>query len=219
MLPLFDVNPTRRRPAMVVTIILANFVLLVIELSQGSPAAMEEFVLTWGLVPAALWHHANAQVWLTPLTSMFLHGGWLHLVGNCWFLWVFGNNVEDRLGSVRFVFFYALSGLAAAAAQVAVAPHSLLPMIGASGAISGVLGAYMRYFPRVPVFTLVPFVIPVLPVPAFVFTGLWFVFQFWQGTGSLFSGAMDGGVAWWAHIGGFLAGFWLAGALQPARRR
>lgn len=219
MLPLFDVNPRRRTPVFVLLFLAINIVMLVVEQMQGSPAAFERFVRTWGLVPANLWRTPEIQVWLTPLTSMFLHGDWMHLLGNCWFLWLFGNNIEDRLGHARFVVFYVLCGLAAAALQVAVAPFSLIPMVGASGAISGVLGAYMRYFPTVPIFTLVPFIVPIVPIPAFVFTVLWFVFQLWQGAGSLFASNAAGGVAWWAHIGGFVAGFILAGRLRPRGRR
>jgi len=152
---------------------------------------------------------------------MFLHAGWLHVIGNCWFLWLFGNNIEDRCGHARFVLFYLVCGLGAAAAQFAAAPHSILPMLGASGAISGVLGAYMRFFPRAPVFTLVPFVVPVLPIPAFIFAGVWFVIQFLQGAGTLLtsSGHPTGGVAWWAHVGGFLTGYGLAGLARKKRLR
>lgn len=218
MLPLFDVNPIRRRPVVVVTLLILNAAMLLVELAQGSGRGFLRFITTWGLVPAALWNEPAPQVWLTPLTHMFLHGDWIHLVGNCWFLWLFGNNIEDRLGHGRFGLFYLGCGLAAAATQVAVAPVSTFPMVGASGAISGVLGAYMRFFPRAPIFTLVPFFIPIVPIPAFVFTALWFGFQFWQGTGALFATGMTGGVAWWAHIGGFMAGLWLAGVMHRGRR-
>ena len=218
MLPLYDLNPHRRSPVVVVAFILANVVLLLFDYTQTVRGGMTDLMRNWSLVPAALWHSPDSRVWLTPLSSMFLHGGWAHLIGNCWFLWIFGNNIEDRLGHVRFVLFYGLCGLAAAAAQVGVAPNSVVPMIGASGAISGVLGAYMRYFPTTPILTLVPFIIPVLPIPAFVFTLLWFAFQFWQGIGSLASAGTQGGVAWWAHIGGFLAGLWLAGVMRPRGR-
>lgn len=218
MLPLYDLNPHRRTPVVVVAFILANVVLLLFDYTQTVRGGMTDFMRNWSLVPAALWHSSGSHAWPTPFTSMFLHGGWAHLLGNCWFLWIFGNNIEDHLGHARFVGFYLLCGLAAAAAQVGVAPNSLVPMIGASGAISGVLGAYMRYFPTTPILTLVPFFIPVIPIPAFVFTLLWFAFQFWQGIGSLASAGTQGGVAWWAHIGGFLAGLWLAGVMRARRR-
>jgi membrane associated rhomboid family serine protease len=218
MLPLFDVNPARRTPVVVLAFIVANVLLLALDIGQRPPGELSTFSLTWSLVPARLWSAHDTQAWITPLTAMFLHADWVHLAGNCWFLWLFGNNVEDRYGHVRFVLFYVVSGLGAVAAQVAVAPFSLLPMIGASGAISGVLGAYMRWFPRAPIFTLVPFPIPIVPIPAFVFAVIWFAFQFWQGAGSLFATETTGGVAWWAHVGGFLTGYAVAGSTPPARQ-
>jgi membrane associated rhomboid family serine protease len=216
MLPLYDVNPHRRSPVMVVIFLLTNVALFLVEFvqTQQGVASLNEH---WSLVPAALWRRPGLETWLTPVTSMFLHGGWLHLIGNCWFLWIFGNNIEDRLGHVRFVLFYLMCGLFAAAAQVAVAPVSPLKMLGASGAISGILGAYMRYFPTAPIVTLVPFIVPILPIPAFVFAGLWFVFQFSQGIQAWESTGTIGGVAWWAHIGGFLAGFAFAKVFKPAK--
>lgn len=220
MFPLYDDNPHRRTPLVVIWFILLNLAVMAIESLQGSPRALELFVWRWGLVPAALWHAPDLHVWFTPLTSMFLHGGWLHLAGNCWFLWLFGNNIEDRLGHLAFIAFYLLGGLGAAALQVAIAPGSLVPMIGASGAISAVLGAYMRYFPRAPVYTLIPFwLAPIVPVPAFVFILVWFALQFWNGVGTVFATGMTGGVAWWAHIGGFATGFALAPLMAPPRRR
>ena len=217
MLPLYDLNPHRRTPVIVVIFLLANVALFLIEFVQTQRGIIS-LNHQWSLVPAALWRRPEVETWLTPITSMFLHGGWLHLFGNCWFLWIFGNNIEDRLGHVRFIVFYLLCGLAAGAAQVAVSPHSTLKMLGASGAISGILGAYMRYFPTAPIVTLVPFIVPILPIPAFVFAGLWFLFQFSQGIQSWESTGTVGGVAWWAHIGGFLAGLALAGPFKPSRR-
>jgi membrane associated rhomboid family serine protease len=138
---------------------------------------------------------------------MFLHGGIFHLLGNVWFLWIFGGNVEWRLGSPRYLVFYGAAGLGAAATQVATGPFSDVPMVGASGAISGVLGAYLLLFPTAFVWTLVPWIVPILPVPAVVFLVLWFVLQAYNGVGALLSGASaGGGVAWWAHAGGFVAG-------------
>jgi len=217
MLPLFDVNPHRRTPVVVVTFVAANVVALGAEALQLPQMSLRS---DWALVPAALWQMSDPRPWATVFTHMFLHAGWVHLLGNCWFLWLFGNNIEDRLGHVRFVVFYLLSGLGAAALQVLFGPKSLVPMVGASGAISGVLGAYLRYFPKAPIFTLVPFIVPIVPIPAFVFAGYWFMFQFWQGTGALLSTrSTEGGVAWWAHVGGFVAGFWLAGVMRPTKAK
>jgi membrane associated rhomboid family serine protease len=158
--------------------------------------------------------------WRTVLSSMFLHGGLAHVLGNCWFLWVFGNNVEDRLGFFGFGLLYLFTGAVAALAQVLAEPGSVVPMIGASGAISGVLGAYLVFFPRAWVVALVPWIVPVLPVPAVVFLVLWFFAQTWAGVGSLMSGtAAAGGVAWWAHAGGFAAGALVAMMLPRSRRR
>lgn len=210
MFPLFDASPQRRTPSIVIALVALNFAVFAVELIQASPRRLEAFVLTWGLVPAELWRSDNGQIWLTPITAMFLHGGWLHLLGNCWFLWVFGNRVEERLGLFRFALFYVICGLGAAVLQVAVNPTSTMPMIGASGAISGVLGAYARYYPRNPIVTAVPlWFAPILPIPAFVFILVWFGLQFWNGVDAIFATNVAGGVAWWAHIGGFLTGWML----------
>jgi len=219
MFPLFDANPHRRTPKVVVVLIALNLAVFVVELLQASPRMLEVFVTTWGFVPAELWRPGDGRVWLTPITAMFLHGGWLHLLGNCWFLWVFGKSVEGRIGLIGFALFYVTCGLGAAALQVAVDPTSVVPMIGASGAISGVLGAYARYFPRIPIFTVVPlWFAPILPIPAFVFVFVWFGLQFWNGVDAVFSTTMAGGVAWWAHIGGFLTG-WILCRQSPNPRR
>jgi membrane associated rhomboid family serine protease len=174
-------------------------------------------------VPRQLFTHwADGAQWLTLFTHMFLHGGVAHVLGNCWFLWIFGKNVEDRLGPLQFLIFYLLSGLAAAALQVIVDPGSSVPMLGASGAISGVLGAYLLLFPTAWIITLVPWIVPILPVPAFIFLVLWFVIQAFNGVGSLLESGSSGGVAWWAHAGGFLAGMGLLSLAKHAglvRRR
>lgn len=168
--------------------------------------ALAGFVNEHALVAARVVKHPlEGAGWRTVLTHMFLHGGVLHLLGNVWFLWIFGGNVEGRIGWWRYLLLYLLAGFAAAAAQVAVGPFSTVPMIGASGAISGVLGAYLVLFPKAFVWTLVPWIVPILPVPAVVFLVLWFVMQAYNGVGALLSGA-SGGVAWWAHAGGFAAG-------------
>ncbi len=148
--------------------------------------------------------------WITPLTSMFLHGGWLHLVGNLWFLWVFGNNVEDAMGHGRYLFFYVVCGLAAAAAQALTNPSSAIPMVGASGAIGGVMGAYAILYPRNQIDTLIilGFYVRTVAVPAYVMLGYWFLLQLLGGLPTL--GGEGAGVAFWAHVGGFVAGAALA---------
>jgi len=169
---------------------------------------LSAFILEYALVPTRLVAgYADGLSWLPVLTSMFLHGGVAHVAGNCWFLWVFGRSVESRLGSVRYLLLYLLAGLGAAVAQVALSWSSSVPMLGASGAISGVMGAYLVLFPTAWVFTLVPWIVPVVPLPAFVLLIVWFALQMLNGVGALASdAAAQGGVAWWAHAGGFLAG-------------
>jgi membrane associated rhomboid family serine protease len=158
----------------------------------------------------------GAPTWYTPLTSMFMHGSWFHIVGNLWFLWVFGNNVEDSMGRLRFVAFYVLCGLGAAAAQMASNPDATVPMVGASGAISGVMGAYLVLYPQAHVYTLVifGFYVRTVAVPAAVMLGYWFVLQLLGGLPAL--NAEGGGIAFWAHAGGFLAGMAL---VFPFRNR
>jgi len=152
----------------------------------------------------------SAPKYWTVLTSMFMHGGWFHLIGNMLFLWVFGNNIEDAMGHVKFLFFYLICGAAAAAAQTFVSPNSIVPMVGASGAISGVLGAYLLLYPKVRVHTLIilPIYITTVAVPAWVMLGYWILIQVLSGLGSLRE-VEKGGVAFFAHVGGFVAGFLL----------
>jgi membrane associated rhomboid family serine protease len=169
MLPLWDANPNRRAPVMTVLIITANLAVFVGEVWLMLTKQMDPFIRHYALVPRQLFTHwADGAQWLTLFTHMFLHGGVAHVLGNCWFLWIFGKNVEDRLGPLQFLIFYLLSGLAAAALQVIVDPGSSVPMLGASGAISGVLGAYLLLFPTAWIITLVPWIVPILPVPAFI---------------------------------------------------
>jgi membrane associated rhomboid family serine protease len=221
MLPLWDENPARRTPPVAtVLIIAANLGVFIHELmlAMQDPNVLEAFIGTHALVPGRLvadWDQAGE--WKTLFTHMFIHGGVAHVAGNCWFLWVFGKSVEDRLGSVKFILFYLLCGLAAAGLQVAAEPDSALPMLGASGAISGVLGAYLIMFPTAWIITLVPWIVPIIPLPAILFLFVWFAFQALNGVGSMLSGAdAAGGVAWWAHVGGFTAGMilivWAKGA-------
>ena len=211
MIPLRDENPSRTVPAVTRVIIALNVLMFVYEIGLGP--SLKPFMMEWGLVPErltlALRFHEES--WLAPgltlLTSMFLHGGWMHLIGNMWYLWIFGDNVEDRFGHAGYLLFYLGAGIVAALVQYATNPVSGLPTVGASGAIAGVLGAYAMAFPRARVITLVPlFVfIQIIPLPALLVLGLWFVIQFFSGTLALAS-TMTGGIAFWAHIGGFAFG-------------
>lgn len=219
MLPLFDNNKRRRTPTITVLLILANLAFFAYELYLAQLGQLEPFLRQHAFTPASLTESPSAAGALTVFTSMFLHGGWLHLLANLWFLWLFGNVVEDRLGPFRFLFLYLLSGMGAASMQYTVGPFSEIPMVGASGAIAGILGAYLLLFPTALIFTLVPlWFAPIIPIPAFIFLILWFVLQIWQGIGSFMASDVTGGVAWWAHFGGFGAGAWLVRKLRPRRR-
>jgi len=219
VIPLRSLQP-RTRPAVVTgTLVLLNLLAFYYELQLGT--ALPRFIKVYGLRPAEFttsWQFFDPGVWLPVLSSMFLHGGWLHLVGNMLFLWVFGRNVEDKIGHGRFLILYLLAGLAAALAQVWAMPFSRAPLIGASGAIAGVLGAYLFLFPRSRVLTLVPiFFIPFFwELPAILLLLIWFIGQFSAGLASLDTGqALYGGVAYWAHIGGFITGAALSVLFQP----
>ena len=211
MIPLRDENPSGSVPIVTGGLIVLNVGVFLYELILGSD--LRSFIGEWGLVPLRLTlalrfgEEPLAAPLTTVLTSMFLHGGWLHLIGNMWFLWIFGDNVEDRLGSVRFIFFYLAGGLVAAALHYFTNSDSRLPTVGASGAIAAVLGAYAIAFPRARVVTLVPFFpfFQVMALPAIVVLGLWFVLQLFSDALSL-AWSAGGGVAWWAHIGGFAFG-------------
>jgi len=226
LLPLRDRNPSGIIPWVTYGLIAANVLAFLFELSLPAEE-LDSFALRFGLVPARVTaalkgDGALAEAALVPaLTSMFLHGGFLHLLGNMWFFQIFGDNVEGRLGHALFLPFYLACGLAAAGAQYIISPGSPVPMIGASGAIGGVLGAYIVCWPRARVLTLVPFFyfIHLLELPALLVLGMWFVFQFLEGAASL-GAATGGGVAHWAHIGGFLAGVVLVKLLaaRPGRR-
>lgn len=225
MIPLRDKNPSGTVPLVTLSLIAANVLLFIYQLSLGS--ALPVFLLHYGLVPARIFSHAETPapslvpVFLPFLTSMFFHGGWLHLIGNMWYLWIFGDNVEDRLGHVRFLLFYLLCGFAAALAHVLLSPRSPVPCIGASGAIAGVLGAYLICFPFARIITLVPilFFIQLIEVPALVLLAFWFVLQFFSGALSIAATAQTGGggVAWWAHVGGFVCGLLLIRVSSPRR--
>jgi membrane associated rhomboid family serine protease len=224
MIPFRDNIPSRSAPVITVSIILINITAFIYELSLGDN--IEGFLHEYGIVPVSVLSWPVSEFSFTSLalpfvTSMFLHGGWMHLIGNMWYLWIFGDNVEDRVGHVKFLLFYLLCGLGAGIVHTVLNAHTSVPSIGASGAIAGVLGAYLLSYPFARVLTLVPlFVfIQIIEIPAIIVLGLWFVMQFFNGAASLSATASDaGGVAWWAHVGGFLAGMLLIG-LFPRRDR
>jgi membrane associated rhomboid family serine protease len=211
MIPLRDTNPSRTVPYVTYSFIAINVVVFLIEILHGQ--GMGEFIAAYGLVPYSMTNDFNvmgirAATFFPLLTSMFLHGGWMHLIGNMLFLYIFGDNVEDRFGHLRYFFFYIIAGVAAALTQVFMSPQSEVPMVGASGAIAGVLGSYVFMFPKARILTLIPiiFYFQVVELPAFLFLGIWFLMQIFSGVFSLGIGGDAGGVAWWAHIGGFVAG-------------
>jgi membrane associated rhomboid family serine protease len=208
MIPLRDDNPTKTVAFVTIAIIAANIFVFIHELMLPSPAHVQAFFADFALVPAEVARASSAAAYETVFTSMFLHGSWLHIIGNMWFLWIFGDNVEDSVGHFKFIVFYLLCGIGAAAAQVAISPNSNIPMIGASGAISGVLGAYLLVFPRARVLVLFPIWIfwRIFYVPAVVMLGLWFLLQAFSGLAVAGADVNSGGVAFWAHIGGFVAG-------------
>jgi membrane associated rhomboid family serine protease len=224
MFPLRDSIPSSRPPVVTVLLIAACTAAFLYELSLG--ANLARFLRASAFVPERVFRPAAFDVNLlfnvkSALLSMFLHGGWFHLIGNMWFLWVFGDNVEDVLGHIRYLIFYVVCGGAAALAQAVIAPTSQVPMVGASGAIAGVLGAYLVWFPWARVKTLVFLGIffTVAELPALLFLALWFVVQFFSATLALASvEAAGGGVAFFAHIGGFLAGAILAVLLRRSGR-
>jgi membrane associated rhomboid family serine protease len=210
--PIRDTIPSRRAPLVLWLLLAVNAFVFVRELGL-SEGELEHVFRRYGVVPARLPLELAALRtapldYLAFVTSMFLHGGWLHVLGNLWTLAIFGDNVEDRMGRARFLAFYLVTGVAAGAAHVAFSPGSEVPTIGASGAISGVMGAYFVLFPRARVITLIPVLFYPLFVelPAFVFLGLWFASQLLSGTASLVEPAAAGGIAFLAHVGGFVAG-------------
>jgi membrane associated rhomboid family serine protease len=234
VIPLRDANPTRRSAIVTLGIVIACCVAFAWELGLGAgsgEASLNRMIAQWGVVPARLtaaWGRGDflSAESATLITSQFLHGGWLHLLGNMLYLWIFGNNVEDRLGRLGFVVFYLAGGVLAGLAQVVVDPGSTAPTIGASGAIAATLGAYLVFFPGARVTSLVflGFFYQLINIPAAIVLGFWFVLQLIDGFASL-GVAQTGGVAFFAHIGGFIAGAvvaWLVSAVrggEPAARR
>jgi membrane associated rhomboid family serine protease len=211
MIPLRDNIPSRQPPVITYLFIGANILFFLFELTLPR-GDLERLIFTYGFIPGrfvAQLGEAPVIALITPIfTSMFLHGGWLHLISNVWTLFIFGDNVEDTLGHGRYLFFYLACGVVAALAQMASGPWSPVPMIGASGAIGGVMGAYFALFPFARILTLVPvFLFLIIEVPAYIFLGVWFVMQFFSGTLAILGPGVQGGVAFWAHVGGFAAGY------------
>jgi membrane associated rhomboid family serine protease len=224
MIPIGDSIRARTFPYVTIAIIIANFLVFFYEL--GLASNIDRFFFDWAVVPAELTDYLGnpgdhpLRVLFTPITAMFLHGGWLHIMGNMIFLWVFGDNVEDAVGHFRYLAFYLLCGIAATAAQVWIDPDSQVPTLGASGAIAGVLGAYLVLYPRATIAALImPFFFWTAYVPAFLLIGFWFFLQLFNGVASIgYAVGASEGVAWWAHVGGFSAGFLLLWFFRPRRR-
>ncbi len=213
MIPLRDTQPSNSVPLVTISIIVTNVLIFLYEISLDE-FSLNHLIAAYGVIPDRL------QL-STLITSMFLHGGWLHLIGNMWFLWIFGDNIEDILGKGKFLLFYLLCGIAAALAHVLMNPFSRMPTVGASGAIAGVMGAYMVKFPHARVLTLVPIFIFITTyeLPAFVVLAYWIVIQVFSGAASVgYSHLSREGVAWWAHVGGFVAGMALIVILRPKPR-
>jgi Uncharacterized membrane protein (homolog of Drosophila rhomboid) len=218
MIPLRDTIPSRTTPIVTILIIVTNVMVFLYMLSLD-PYSQNEFVAQYAVIPAHL--HLSALI-----TMMFLHGGWMHIIGNMWFLWVYGDNVEDVLGHGRYLVFYLLCGIFAACTQYAISPDSRVPTLGASGAIAGVMGAYLIKFPHSRILTLIPIIVfwTTIEIPAVIILVYWFILQFFMGVGSIgYSQAGQGGVAFFAHIGGFVAGMILVSIMGPkeqySRRR
>jgi len=229
--PLKDINPTERFPIMTIVLIAANVVVYLYEVSLGPH--ISAFITSWGTVPYEITHgvdlvgrapdspvvHTETPIlhYATLFSSMFIHGGFFHLLGNMLYLWIFGNNIEDRMGPIRFLVFYLLCGFVASFTHIVISPNSTIPTVGASGAVSGVLGAYLILYPHARVLTLVFLVIfiRVIMLPAGVLLVFWFIINAVSGITSL--GVRGGGVAWFAHVGGFLAGIGLLKLMLKSR--
>lgn len=231
MIPIRDRNPSGTFPYVTIGIIVVNIFIFLYELSLGPDLGV--FLHQYGVVPAKItYYYRTSDLTLIDtffpfLSSTFLHGGFIHLIGNMWFLWIFGDNIEDKLGHVKYFVFYILCGIIASSAHVFFNSQSENPCIGASGAIAAVLGAYMVTFPRARVVTIVPifFFLQIIELPAVVVLGFWILIQFFSGAVSLTASTSGGSIAWWAHVGGFTSGiilFYIICILfvrKPMRRR
>jgi membrane associated rhomboid family serine protease len=219
LIPLYDENPTKAVPVVTIGLIIINILVFLYEVSLGG--ALQPFLNQYAMTPALI---SQGKNYYTIFTAMFLHGGFVHVGGNMLYLWIFGNNVEDTLGRLGFAAFYLLAGIGGALGHLLSAPSSQIPSLGASGAIAGVLGAYIFLFPRAYVVTVVPifFFIRIIRLPALLVIGFWIIIQFLSGVASIVAQptatGMTGGVAWFAHIGGFVTGLVLI-LLMPKRRR
>lgn len=213
MIPLRDSQPSLNKPVVTGVLIALNVLVFVFERTLVEPV-QELFVLSYGMVPVRF-------TWMSLFTSMFLHGGWMHLIGNMWFLWIYGDNIEDILGRWRYLLFYLACGAAAGLTHLAFNLDSRIPTVGASGAIAGVMGAYMLRFPHSRIVTLLPLFIffTTIELPAYVILLYWFAIQIFSGVGDTVTraGVQQGGVAWWAHAGGFVAGALLVKVLERER--
>ncbi len=215
MIPIRDTIPSRSFPIINTVLIVVNSLVFFYELTLGDD--LPSFIKDYALIPAYFSFSTRHSIY--PLfTFMFLHSGWLHIIGNMLYLYIFGDNVEDRMGHFKYLIFYLISGLISAFSQTLANLHSAIPMIGASGAIAGVLGAYILFFPKSKVLTLLPIFIfiQIVEIPAWIFLLIWFVIQFFSGVASLAVAQNGGGVAFWAHIGGFVAGLILAKPFQKS---
>ncbi len=226
LFPLYDENPTKSIPWVTMLLIIANVVVFMYELSLQSSGQLQQFLQTAALIPYEITHLskvapgvANIGV-LAFFTSMFMHGGWLHIIGNMWYLWIFGNNLEEALGATRYIFFYLVCGLGGGIGHILAQPNSQVPTLGASGAIAGVLAGYLVLFPTARIVSVIPIFVflQIVRVPAVLLIGFWFLIQVLSGVGSLTSQA-SAGTAWFAHVGGFIAGILLVLILARRERR
>ena len=215
MFPIYDDIPTKKFPLITVVIIIINAVVFIYQTSLGD--GHNAFVYYMGLIPYEISHNIEIMkngpslIYSAIFTSMFIHGGFIHIAGNMLFLWIFGNNVEDYMGRINFIIFYFICGIASALTQISTDLNSTIPIIGASGAIAGVLGAYLVLYPKAKVNTVIifGFFIRVIKIPAVIVLSFWIIYQFLYGISSLGKNSGEGGTAWFAHIGGFLMGFLL----------
>jgi membrane associated rhomboid family serine protease len=225
MIPIRDRNPSGTFPVVTISIIVLNALVFIYELSLGH--RLDFFLFEFGVIPLKVLSSSDipnttlAGTYLPFLTYMFLHGGFIHLIGNMWYLWIFGDNIEDKLGRFRFVLFYLACGVGSAFVHVFLNSQSGIPCVGASGAIAGVLGAYMISFPRARVLVVIPLFIiwQLIELPAIFVLGFWFLIQFFNGAAAISSIEGGAGIAWWAHIGGFVLGIILIKIFPKPHRR